>query len=95
MNKMINTNKSKIFNYINYTILSCIVPIGYFAPLGEWLLISILSLSALINFLCSSHTCTDAWSMLENDKTSRLKERVHFFFKTSQNPPFYAYNMQI
>ena len=51
---MINTNKIKIFNYIDYLILACIVPIGYFAPLGEWLLISFLALVTIIKLILNS-----------------------------------------
>ena len=55
---MINTNKIRFFSYINYIILSCIVPIGYFAPLGEWLLISFLAISVAIIFLSNSYKVT-------------------------------------
>ena len=48
---MINTNNIRVFKFIKYTILACIFPIGYFAPLGAWLLISILALSVVIKFL--------------------------------------------
>ena len=48
---MINTDNIKVFNYINYIILACIFPIGYFAPLGEWLLISVIALSGIVKFL--------------------------------------------
>jgi len=46
----------KIFNYTNYFALACITPIGYFAPLGEWLLISFLSISTLIFILIDKTT---------------------------------------
>ena len=55
---MINTNKTRVFSYINYIILSCVVPIGYFAPLGEWLLISFLAVSTIIIFLNNSYKIT-------------------------------------
>jgi len=48
---MTNTHFSRTFNYINYTILACIFPVGYFAPLGEWLIISVLAISTIIKFL--------------------------------------------
>ena len=48
---MIDTNNIRIFNYINCTIIACIVPIGYFAPMGEWLLISFLSLATVIKVI--------------------------------------------
>ena len=46
-----NTNTNIIYKYINYITLACIVPIGYFAPLGEWLLISFLSLFIIISYI--------------------------------------------
>ena len=46
---MINKYIKNIFNFINYFTLACIIPIGYFAPLGEWLLLSLLSITALLN----------------------------------------------
>ena len=45
---MINQYIKNMFNFINYFTLACIIPIGYFAPLGEWLLLSLLSVTALI-----------------------------------------------
>ncbi|MDB9971880.1 O-antigen ligase family protein [Alphaproteobacteria bacterium] len=48
---MINTNNIRVFNFIKYTILACIFPVAYFAPIGSWLLISILALSLVIKFL--------------------------------------------
>ena len=48
---MVNTNTNIIYKYINYITLACIVPIGYFAPLGEWLLISFFSLSIIISYI--------------------------------------------
>ena len=46
---MINKYLKNSFNYINYFTLACIIPIGYFAPLGEWLLLSLISVATLIN----------------------------------------------
>ena len=46
---MTNLNKNKIFNYVYYFSLACIAPLGYFAPLGEWLLLSLLSISMILN----------------------------------------------
>ena len=46
---MINKYIKNIFNFINYFTLACIIPIGYFAPLGEWLLLSLLSIITLLN----------------------------------------------
>ena len=46
---MINQYIKNMFNFINYFTLACIIPIGYFAPLGEWLLLSLLSISTLLN----------------------------------------------
>ena len=43
---IINT---KIFNYINYFTLSCIIPIGYFAPIGEWLILALIALTTIID----------------------------------------------
>jgi len=40
---------TKIFKYINYFTLACIIPLSYFAPMGEWLLISFLSLATIID----------------------------------------------
>ena len=48
---MVNKNNNIIYNYINYFILACIVPIGYFAPMGEWLLLSLLALSTIIKLI--------------------------------------------
>ena len=45
---MINKYIKNIFNFINYFTLACIIPIGYFAPLGEWLLLSLLSITTLL-----------------------------------------------
>jgi hypothetical protein len=45
---MINKYITNIYNFINYFTLACVVPIGYFAPLGEWILISFLALTTLI-----------------------------------------------
>ena len=47
---MLYKYNNKIFNYINYFTIACIVPIGYFAPLGEWLLLSLISIVTLLNF---------------------------------------------
>jgi len=47
---MLYKNNNKIFNYINYFTIACIIPIGYFAPLGEWLLLSLISIVTLLNF---------------------------------------------
>ncbi|MFP6779484.1 MAG: hypothetical protein VB916_04270, partial [Alphaproteobacteria bacterium] len=46
---MINKYIKNIFNFINYFTLACIIPIGYFAPLGEWLLLSLFSITTLLN----------------------------------------------
>jgi len=46
---MINKYLKNSFNFINYFTLACIIPIGYFAPLGEWLLLSLISIATLIN----------------------------------------------
>ena len=43
-----------MFNFINYFTLACIIPIGYFAPLGEWLLLSLLSISTLLNMFINT-----------------------------------------
>jgi len=51
---MVNTDNSRIFNYINYIIIACIVPIGYFAPIGEWLLISFLALVTIVKLLLNN-----------------------------------------
>ena len=48
---MINKYIKNIFNFINYFTLACIIPIGYFAPLGEWLLLSLLSITTLLNIV--------------------------------------------
>ena len=45
---MINKYLKNSFNYINYFTLACIIPIGYFAPIGEWLLLSLISIATLI-----------------------------------------------
>ena len=47
---MLYIYNNKIFNYINYFTIACIIPIGYFAPLGEWLLLSLISIVTLLNF---------------------------------------------
>tara|TARA_Y100001970_G_C14195899_1_gene838067 strand:+ start:451 stop:1755 length:1305 start_codon:yes stop_codon:yes gene_type:complete len=52
---MINQYIKNMFNYINYFTLACIIPIGYFAPLGEWLLLSLLSITTLLNIVIN-HT---------------------------------------
>ena len=51
---MVNTDNIKIFNYINYITLACIVPIGYFAPMGEWLLISFFALATIVKLLLNN-----------------------------------------
>ena len=51
---MINQYIKNIFNYINYFTLACIIPIGYFAPLGEWLLLSLLSISTVLNIFINT-----------------------------------------
>ena len=53
---MINANNSIIFNYINYFTLACIIPIGYFAPIGEWLLLSFFALSTIIKLILNNFT---------------------------------------
>ena len=45
---MLNINNNIVFKYFNYFTLACIIPIGYFAPLGEWLLISVFAISTII-----------------------------------------------
>ena len=47
---MLYKYNNKIFNYINYFTIACIIPISYFAPLGEWLLLSLISIVTLLNF---------------------------------------------
>ena len=47
---MLYKYNNKIFNYIYYFTIACIIPIGYFAPLGEWLLLSLISIVTLLNF---------------------------------------------
>jgi O-antigen ligase len=47
---MLYLYNNKIFNYINYFTIACIIPIGYFAPLGEWLLLSLISIVTLLSF---------------------------------------------
>ena len=51
---MINTNNSIIFSYINYLTIACIVPIGYFAPMDEWLLLSFFALSTIIKLILNN-----------------------------------------
>ena len=51
---MINQYIKNMFNYINYFTLACIIPIGYFAPLGEWLLLSLLSISTVLNMFINT-----------------------------------------
>ena len=51
---MINQYIKNMFNFINYFTLACIIPIGYFAPLGEWLLLSLLSISTLLNMFINT-----------------------------------------
>ena len=41
-------NIKNIENKINLVVLSCIAPIGYFAPIAEWLLISILAIFSIL-----------------------------------------------
>ena len=53
MSYIINT---KIFNYINYFTLSCIIPIGYFAPMGEWLVITFIALATIIDCFINKKT---------------------------------------
>ena len=49
-------SNTKIFNYINYFTLSCIIPIGYFAPMGEWLIITFIALAAIIDCFINKKT---------------------------------------
>jgi len=49
-----NINKDFLSKYIAPIIIACIAPMGYFAPIGEWLLITFLALSTLINFIFNS-----------------------------------------
>jgi len=51
---MLKTNNNITFNYINCFTLACIVPIGYFAPIGEWLLIRFLALSTIVKLLLNN-----------------------------------------
>jgi hypothetical protein len=51
---MVNTDNIRIFNYINYITLACIVPIGYFAPMGEWLLVSFLALATIVKLMLNN-----------------------------------------
>ena len=46
---MFYISNTKIFNYINYFTLSCIIPIGYFAPIGEWLILALIALTTIID----------------------------------------------
>ena len=46
---MFYISNTKIFNYINYFTLSCIIPIGYFAPMGEWLILALIALATIID----------------------------------------------
>ena len=46
---MFYISNTKIFNYINYFTLSCIIPIGYFAPIGEWLILDLIALTTIID----------------------------------------------
>ena len=43
-------NIKNIENKINLVVLSCIAPIGYFAPIAEWLLISILAIFSILRY---------------------------------------------
>ena len=45
---MINKYIKNSFNFINYFTLAFIIPIGYFAPLGEWLLLGLVSIATII-----------------------------------------------
>jgi hypothetical protein len=53
---MFYISNNKIFNYINYFTLSCIIPIGYFAPMGEWLLLTLIALATIINGFINKKT---------------------------------------
>jgi len=48
-------NIKNIENKINLLVLSCIVPIGYFAPIAEWLLISVLALFSILRYSLNFH----------------------------------------
>ena len=50
-----NINKDFLSKYIAPIIIACIAPMGYFAPIGEWLLITFLALSTLISFIFNSY----------------------------------------
>ena len=50
-----NINKDFLSKYITPIIIACIAPMGYFAPIGEWLLIAFLALLTLIHFIFNSH----------------------------------------
>ena len=51
--KTINTKN--IENKINLAVLLCIAPIGYFAPIAEWLLISVLALFSILRYSLNFH----------------------------------------
>lgn len=46
---MFYINNAKIFNFINYFTLACIVPIGYFAPMGMWLITTLIALTNIVD----------------------------------------------
>jgi O-antigen ligase len=48
---MIDKYFKNIFNFTNYFTIALIVPIGYFAPIGEWLLLSLFAITALLYLL--------------------------------------------
>ncbi len=48
MNKINITN---IEYYSNFIIIACMIPMSYFAPIGEWLLISILAIFSLSKYI--------------------------------------------
>jgi len=52
---MKNINLQNIEYYLNAIVLGCIAPIGYFAPIGEWLLMALLALFSLIKFLLNPY----------------------------------------
>jgi len=53
---MFYISNTKIFNYINYFTLSCIIPIGYFAPMGEWLILTLIALATIIDCFINKKT---------------------------------------
>ena len=44
-------NDKYALNIIPSVIISLITPIGFFAPIGEWLLLALLGITLLINYI--------------------------------------------